>query len=163
MQSGFQVFCGLAGLLAGLLLLSGCPRNSGSGSAAATPKPVPLTVTISGGQPSCPVANVKLTNATASVTTTSGQTLLSVSITVECDQDGKLVPVKGAMLVIGGIASVILQPNRDLGPTDDQGVASKNYTSSSAASDLANMPVSIDIKGSDGNNYPGAGTRINPI
>lgn len=113
--------------------------------------PIPVNITVGGGEVPCPLANVRLYNVSASVTTTSGQTLVDVSVEVACVMSGQRTPIPNVTLKVSGAT---LQPDASLGPTDADGKASRSYASSEAAAALVGRSFELRVVGSDGNPHP---------
>ena len=130
--------------------LSGCdwswlPWNWGSGGGTAT---TTLNITVSGGDMQCPLANVRLSNASVKVSTSGGYNFVEVSVDVACVMSGTRNPMPGVTL---GVSGVPLQEPPTLGPTDENGHASGRFTSETAASSLSGQSAELRVVGSDGN------------
>lgn len=113
--------------------------------------PAPVKVTITGGNLECPLGNVRLVTPAVSVTTTSGQTLVNVSVDVFCVAGGARTPIPGVTLSVSGAT---LQPANTLGPTDANGKASRTFASGEQATSLVGRTVELQVVDGTGTAYP---------
>ena len=156
------VFCFLA--------LIGCPGSGGGGGgggggsgAATTPATggggggPSATVTLTVANTNCPAADVRIKSPTVTVTTTSGQVLLSANVQVVCMVNGEEVPVPGATVKVSiSAAGARIWGPEDLGPTDENGNAGKNYAPPTGTqSTYAGKTFGIDVVLSDGSTQSG--------